>query len=63
MARPVDFERSADAVPFEWLGSTEHDPLHILLQRELDRSDDPEQDNVIYFLGNSPVTKRHQSSN
>jgi hypothetical protein len=64
MARPVDIEHSANSAHLEWIGSTEQDPLYILMQREAldeDRVDSPE-DNAIYYFNDSPLTNRRNSS-
>ena len=64
MARPVDIEHSANSAHLEWVGSTEQDPLYILMQREAtdeDRVDSPE-DNAIYYFNDSPLTNRRNSS-
>lgn len=64
MARPVDIEHSANSAHLEWVGSTEQDPLYILMQREAtdeDRVDSPE-DNAIYYFNDSPLTKSRNSS-
>lgn len=63
MARPVDIERSANSEYLEWIGSTEQDPLYILMQREADEdgADSPE-DNAVYYFNQSPLTKTSKSS-
>lgn len=63
MARPVDIERSANSAHLEWIGSTEQDPLYILMQREAteDGADSPE-DNAVYYFNQSSLTKTSNSS-
>lgn len=63
MARPVDIERSVNSAHLEWIGSTEQDPLYILMQREADEDgfDTPEDNEIIYF-NQSPLTKISNSS-
>lgn len=64
MARPVDIERSVNSEHLEWIGSTEQDPLYILMQREAadeDGADSPE-DNAVYYFNQSPLTKTSKSS-
>lgn len=63
MARPVDIERSANSAHLEWIGSTEQDPLYILMQREAteDGADSPE-DNAVYYFNDSPLTNRRNLS-
>lgn len=63
MARPVDIEHSVNSEHLEWIGSTEQDPLYILMQREADEdgADSPE-DNAVYYFNQSPLTKTSNSS-
>ncbi len=59
MARPVDIEHSANSAHLEWVGSTEQDPLYILMRREAENEDgvDSPEDNAIYYFNDSPLTK------
>lgn len=64
MARPVDIEHSANSAHLEWVGSTEQDPLYILMQREAENEDgvDSPEDNAIYYFNDFPLTNRRNSS-